>query len=271
MPLGRMIERLMVLDAVLGDRTVIWLGTETDKRSYFIRQRQWDIYPPELPRLTFGSGARSTIRYFPDKLPIGVQRDKWDQHVFLYLVTSPVPMDFRLFLLRHSDLLQCLVHWTIRVLVPEPFTRAVRQFGHAAREHLATPLAPEWADELEWFFPERQRRQAQASGPSEDRFRQAASLCRAPRFRALYRFWQHEGTRPSGWLNRTSCETRSRSRMARSNSSGSRTSISISPPWLASPDCRLASDNEGDNLPTEVVSVCVVDISASPPRLRTPP
>lgn len=124
MPLGRMIERLMVLDAVLGDRTVTWLGTETDKRSYFIRQRQWDIYPPELPRLTFGSGAKSTIRYFPDKLPIGIQRDKWDQHVFLYLVTSPTPMDFRLFLLRHGDLLQCLGHWTIRVLVPEPFARA---------------------------------------------------------------------------------------------------------------------------------------------------
>jgi hypothetical protein len=195
MPLGRMIERLMVLDAVLADRTVTWLGTESDKRRYFMRQLQGSVELREFPRLTFGSGARSTIRYFPDKLPIGIQRDRWDEHVFLYLVTSPVPMDFRLFLLRHGELLRALVRWTIRVLVPEPFARAIRQFGHAAREQLATPIPPASAEELEWFFNERRRRNDAASEPADDRFRQAVSICRAPRFRALYRFWQEEGNR----------------------------------------------------------------------------
>ena len=38
--LGRMVERLMVLDAVLADRTFTWLGTEVDKRSYFMRRLQ---------------------------------------------------------------------------------------------------------------------------------------------------------------------------------------------------------------------------------------
>ena len=37
MSTGRMIERLMVLDAVLDDATFTWLATEFDKRSYFIR------------------------------------------------------------------------------------------------------------------------------------------------------------------------------------------------------------------------------------------
>jgi hypothetical protein len=193
MPLGRMIERLMVLDAVLADRTVTWLGTEFDKRSYFMRQLQGQVQLREFPRLTFGSGARSTIRYFPDKLPIGIQRDKWDEHIFLYLVTSPVPMDFRLFLLRHGELLRFLVRWTIRVLVPEPFARAIRQFGHAAREQIATPISPESAEELEWFFRERERRQHDPSRPTDGRFRQAVSAFRAPRFRALYRFWQQDG------------------------------------------------------------------------------
>jgi hypothetical protein len=158
-----------------------------------MRQLQGQVELREFPRLTFGSGARSTIRYFPDKLPIGIQRDKWDEHVFLYLVTSPVPMDFRLFLLRHDELLRFLVRWTIRVLVPEPFARAIRQFGHAAREQLATPIPPASAEELEWFFRERQRRQEDPSGPPDDRFRQALSLFRAPRFRALYRHWQQDG------------------------------------------------------------------------------
>ena len=198
MPLGRMIERLMVLDAVLADRTLNWLGTESDKRNYFMRELQGRVELREFPRLMFGAGARSTTRYFPDKLPIGIQRDKWDEHVFLYLVTSPVPMDFRLFLLRHGELLRSLLRWRIRVLVPEPFARAIRQFGHAAREQLATPVPPASAEELEWLFRERQRRQEGPPEPPDDRFRRAVSMFRAPRFRALYRFWQQEGN-TAGW------------------------------------------------------------------------
>jgi len=117
MAMGRMVERLMVLDAVLADRTFTWLGTEFDKRSYFMRRLQGRLELREFPRLTFGTGADATHRYFPDKLPVGVQPDRTD-HVFLYLVTSPVPKDFRLFLLRHSALLRPLYGWTIRVLVP---------------------------------------------------------------------------------------------------------------------------------------------------------
>jgi len=193
MPLGRMIERLMVLDAVLGDRTVTWLGTESDKRSYFMRQLQGRVELREFPRLTFGAGSRSTARYFPDKLPIGIHQDKWDEHVFVYLVTSPMPMDFRLFLLRHGELLRSVHRWRIRVLVPEPFARAIRQFGHAAREQLATPIPPASAAEIEWFFRERQRRQEGPTNVADERYRQAVAMFRAPRFRALYRFWQQAG------------------------------------------------------------------------------
>src|SRR5207248_1122526 len=34
---GRMIERVMLLDAVLDERTFIWLGPATDKRRHFVR------------------------------------------------------------------------------------------------------------------------------------------------------------------------------------------------------------------------------------------
>ena len=155
MAMGRMVERLMVLDAVLADRTFTWLGTEFDKRCYFARHLQGRVELREFPRLRFGQGAEATHRYFPDKLPIGVQRDRTN-HVLLYLVTSSVPMDFRLFLLRHSELLRPLVGWTIRVLMPAPFAQAIRVFGHAARETLATPLEPGTAEGLQWFFRERQ-------------------------------------------------------------------------------------------------------------------
>src|SRR5204863_3694712 len=136
-----------------------WLGTEADKRAYFVRLLQGRLELKEFPRLTFGTGAAQTVRYFPDKLPIGVQHYRTD-HVLLYLVVSPVPMDFRLFLFRHAELLRPLYRWTIRVLVPQPFTKAIPVFGHAAREELATPISLESADELRWFFRERQQQSA---------------------------------------------------------------------------------------------------------------
>ena len=107
-------------------------------------------------------------------------------------------MDFRLFLLRHSELLRPLLGWTIRVVVPAHFTKAIRMFGHAAREELATPIAPATAEALEWFFRERQQRQQGPSPLADERFRSASLAYRAPRFRALFRVWQQAGN-PAIW------------------------------------------------------------------------
>jgi hypothetical protein len=192
MPLGKMVERLMVLDAVLADRTFTWLGTESDKRSYFMRRLQGRVELREFPRLTFGAGGTVRHRYFPDKMPIGIQSNRTD-HVFMYLITNPIPMDFRLFLIRHSELLRPLHGWTIRVLVPEPFAKAIRVFGHAARESLATPIAPSTAEGIQSYFHERKRRQGAPPEPPSDGFRSATMAYRAPRFQALYRVWQQEG------------------------------------------------------------------------------
>ena len=82
--LGRMIERLMILDAVLVDKRHTWLGTEQDKVAYFKASLNDRFRPDDLPRLSFGDGDQKTIRYFPDKLPIGVERDYGPRHVFLY-------------------------------------------------------------------------------------------------------------------------------------------------------------------------------------------
>ena len=162
MTLGRMVERLMVLDAVLADRTCTWLGTEFDKRSYFTRRLRERVKLDEFPRLTFGTGTPARHRYLPDKLAIGIS-DGDENHVFVYLVTSGVPMDFRLFLLRHAEVLRGLYRWTVRVLVPSPFVPAIRLFGQAARETLATPLAPSNAEALCSVFRGRRRRRDTAS------------------------------------------------------------------------------------------------------------
>ncbi len=184
-PLARAIERLMVLDAVLADRGRTWLATEQDKLTHFTLTHR--IPRQDLPSLTFRSEDTETVRYFPDKLPIGV--DLEGAYTFIYIVTRPGPVDFRAFLERHAELLRALRAWTIRLLVPRHFARVLGVYRAAFREQLAMPLRPTNLDDLRWYFHARQA----PSRSSEERFDQAARAFRAPRFRALYRAWLERG------------------------------------------------------------------------------
>ena len=69
----------MLLDIVLDDRDVLWLGTESDKARYFEeRLAQFRLTPRELPHLTFGSGSNQILRRFADKLPtLEVTQSTW--------------------------------------------------------------------------------------------------------------------------------------------------------------------------------------------------
>jgi hypothetical protein len=185
---GRMIERVMLHDAVLDDRDFTWLGPSMDKRRHFMRYLDGRLEPGQYPHLLFGDGPTKAVRYFPDKLPIGVQ-PYGHPHVFVYLVTHPSPMDFRLFLLRHTALLRVLVRWTIRLLIPRQFRRARLAYQHAAREHLAEPLHASTVETLEWLFPERKRLAEAGSTSADKRYMETAHAFRAPRFQALHRQW----------------------------------------------------------------------------------
>jgi hypothetical protein len=185
---GRIIQRVMLLDAVLDDRESVWLGPSTDKRRHFSRHLGNRLEVREFPHLLFGEGPEKTVRYFPDKLPIGMQPHA-DNHVFVYLVTHPSPMDFRLFLLRHVPLLRELVRWTVRLLLPRQLSKARLAYLNATREHLATPLHRSVVETLEWVFPERKRLAEPGAAPADARYLDTSSAYRTPRYRALYRHW----------------------------------------------------------------------------------
>jgi hypothetical protein len=196
--LGRMIERLMILDAVLADKHYTWLGTEQDKLAYFILGRNTSLQKHEYPHLIFGEGDNHTVRYFPDKLPIGVEGDGGRRHVFLYLVTRDVPADFRMFLHRHAELLRALPEWTIRLLVPRRFRKAAALYRYAVRDEFATPLEPSTVQELEWFFRARRGPADRLASPTDLDLATANRKFSAARFRALHRRWQREGN-PALW------------------------------------------------------------------------
>lgn len=184
MPLARAVERLMVLDTVLADRQPAWLATEQDKVAWFTLRHR--IPRQELPSLTWRSAEGETTRFFPDKLPIGV--DTEGRTTVTYLVVSDTPRDFRVFLERHAELLRALPRWRVRLVVPRHKTMVLGVYDTAFREQLLTPLRPAVVDDLRGYF----RARAQHRGPDEA-FDQAARAFAAPRFRVLYEVWQTRG------------------------------------------------------------------------------
>jgi hypothetical protein len=101
----------MVLDGVLAEPDVRWLGLVQDKVAAFTNA-PFCVPPDALPRTTVGG----VVRPFPDPFPIGLAAD--GSCLFLYLVTTPQPTAFRTFLMRHVALLSALPSWRLRLLIP---------------------------------------------------------------------------------------------------------------------------------------------------------
>ena len=196
MALGRAMERLMILDHVIAHRDVRWLGAEQDKVAHFLTTTSLDR--DALPRVVFGNSPNLTVRHFPDKLPIGISPDG-RQHIFLYLLVSPLVDDFRVFLRRHAELLRALPAWSIQLLVP--VTQTDREgraqdladlYERAFRQELGAPLDPVTANELRWFW----EASTLASGVTDEkRLRRGRRIFGTPRFRALRRALEVDGER----------------------------------------------------------------------------
>lgn len=191
--IGRMVERVMILDAVLGDRRRWWLSPADDKWRFFCVKRDNYLRPEDYPHIAFGSGRQRTVRCFPDKLPIGVEKDRTDHLVFLYLVNRRIPVDFRQFLIRHLALLRFVRTWAVRLLVPRRFRKAVALYKAALREELWTPMNPSVTKMLETYFPERQAGGGHLSDPDDRYIREEFRKQGMLKIQALYRAWRRHG------------------------------------------------------------------------------
>lgn len=188
----RAIERLLVLDGVLADRALTWLGTEREKRAHFAAQSGLNLLDIQYPRLVFGRVPRQTVRFFPDKLPIG-HGEYGRTHVFLYPVHAFDLVHFCLFLARHHWFLNALPCWTIRVVCPKPLMHHARSFLWASQTTLASPLHLNQLPELVWFFEVTSRADASDLRRHSERLRAARRAFRGPRFIALRRLWHQLG------------------------------------------------------------------------------
>ena len=188
-----MVERVMILDAVLSDQRCWWLSPEADKRTFFDLTQETGLRPEEYPHVTFASGARKTYRCFPDKLPIGIEKNDTSRFVFLYLVNRRIPVDFRQFLIRHQPLLLNVHRWTVRLFVPRRFKRAIALYNSALREELWTPLNPSVSKALETYFCELKEQGGHLGDPQDRYIAQEFRKQGMAKIAALYRAWRREG------------------------------------------------------------------------------
>jgi hypothetical protein len=139
-PASRVVERLMLLDAVISHPDLDWLSTAADKVAYFSGEASSDM--SRWPRQT----VAGTRRYFPDQLPIGVSPKR--SVVVLFLATTLVTDDLKAFVRRHVGLLETQPDWTVRLVMP-PLVSAVRSLLEAAvRDVLANAESPAIRDAL---------------------------------------------------------------------------------------------------------------------------
>jgi len=180
----------MVLDAIVEDPDLVWLGTAEEKAAHLTALTRID--PANLPHVSAGDGDARNTRYFPERLPIGIHLA--GRGVLVYVVTDPWLDEFRVFLERHAPLLRALRAWTLRIVVPPHLPEIGQRAKQVVWNQLLTPLPAEVVDQLRHYFEQaRTHRAPSRCDDLDERFYDARDAFSAPRFKALYKVWKQDG------------------------------------------------------------------------------
>jgi hypothetical protein len=183
--INRAIQRLMLLDAIVEDPDLVWLATAEQKVTHITALTA--IGPAELPHVTVGRGEERRVRYFPDRLPIGIHLA--GRGVLVYVFAAPDMEDFRLFLERHAAMLRALPAWTLRIVAPPEFPGIGDRATKVVEEQLMQPMRAVTIDEMRWYFA-----QLRASTADDvERFRRCRVAFSFPRSQVIYRLWKQDG------------------------------------------------------------------------------
>jgi hypothetical protein len=182
------VDRLMMLDALLASPEVAWLATDDDKRAHLFALA--GVSTEEASRLV-DRAVRERARGGRDPMPVGVELSgRW---VFVYVLTGDQIEDFHRYLQQHAGLLAVLPAWTIRVVLPTHLQMLGDQYLEAFKLEFAR-AQPQLVERLRWYF--RQRRAVAVEAASiddEQRYFEERFCFAAPRFQVLYKRWISEG------------------------------------------------------------------------------
>jgi hypothetical protein len=193
MSINRAIQRLMLLDAIVEDPDLVWLATADEKAANLTALTS--IAPADLPHTTIGEGDARKVRYFPERLPIGIHLA--GRGVIVYVFGTPDLDGFRVFVERHAALLRALPAWTLRIVEPPEYPGIGEQATKVVEQHLMTPLIPATMDEMRWYFD-----QLRSASPSDmARFHRDRGAFSNPHMQLLYRLWKQDGEGALGSVN----------------------------------------------------------------------
>jgi hypothetical protein len=182
-------ERLMLLDAIVMQPDMVWLSTVSDKVAFFTVGAS--CAPERLPHKTVGTAPNGHVQLFPDALPIGIQSN--GRPVFIFVVSTSNTDDLKAFLQRHFDLLSSLPGWTLRLVLPRHLSMVKGTFEVAVRDELASLLSGVALAELRWYFEQRRERKSARDSADADRFKRCKRAFAGARWRILFRRWLADG------------------------------------------------------------------------------
>jgi hypothetical protein len=189
MAAARVVDSLVLLDAMLATPSVVWLALPEDKAVHLSSLA--GVGPAEANRVTRAEGARETARAVRDRMPIGIDPDgRW---VLVYVVAGDQLEDFRWFVQRHAPVLAALPAWTLRVVFSSDLRWLAERYNEAAQSELDS-LRPEVVTHIRWYFKKR-RAHTMERAPIDDQeaYDEAHYAFKATRFQVLYRRWLRDG------------------------------------------------------------------------------
>jgi hypothetical protein len=185
----RALERLMILDAMLKEPHMVWLASADEKMAHVSALTRVPV--DAMPRVRAIVDGVEQIRYFPDRLPLGV--DPAGRWICVYLLAQRGDRDLRLFLEHHLPLLAGLPAWTLRIAVPAHLGEEGTRLVVDVRQQLSC-FRGNTLEDVRWSF-ERRRSRARDVGPDDDERRSRAALRQlsGTAFSAIYSLWLIHG------------------------------------------------------------------------------
>lgn len=189
MSAARVVDGLVLLDAMLASPSVVWLAREEEKRVHLSGLA--GITHEEAERLTRRESACNAAPTVRDRMPTGV--DLAGRWVFVYTVTGDQRVDFEWFLQQHAGLLVRLPAWTVQIAVPAHLAWLAERYREVAQRQLTSPLE-RLVQHLRWYFKQRRAHSLECAPiDDEEGYDEARYAFRATGFQVLYRRWLKEG------------------------------------------------------------------------------
>jgi hypothetical protein len=184
------VERLMLLDAVLGMPDVEWLTTAAEKATLLARLTA-ETSAATAPAASVARTSDALPR-LSSGLPIGVESD--NRVVLLFLAAEPDIEGFRTFVQAQAHLLRPAQRWTLRIAFPRPLDRNLSAYQGVVNDEFTSPLQAPTVSELKWYFEHRRVAMRDEVHPTtRQTLDVAANAFGAPRFTAMYQRWLRHG------------------------------------------------------------------------------